>query len=135
MTPAYVVNDDRKNAGQQIPITRGETKVVTMTLFNPDGTLFVYTAVLAEILVKVFSNISQASIQKRLSLAAVTPLTCAALGGMIGFQFTLLPADTNMMAANNSSLPMLAVITDVGGNVTELNFLAVFSVDTPAVLT
>ena len=133
----YIVKDNEGNAGQNIMLTRGETKTVSVFLFNKDGSPFVFPATVTELLVKVFSNISQMSIQKTFTGALVTLFECAALGGagLFGFQFTLLPADTNQMAANAAPLPMTATITDSSGNVTELDFLAVFEVEVPAVLT
>ncbi len=133
----YIVKDDSGNVGQTLPITQGETRVVSVFLFNPDGTPLDYSATITEIFVKVYSNVSAASIHKKLSLSEVTAITKGGplASNLIGFQFALAAADTGIMAANNSGLPMIATITDSGGKILELDFIAVFNVSLPAVQT
>jgi len=133
----YIVKDDKGNYGQTIPLTKGESRLISVYLFNPDGTPFDYSATIVEILVKVFSNINQTSIQKRLTTLGVAAITKAgaSASNFIGFQFALSATDTGNMAANNSGLPMTVTVTDSSGNVLELDFISIFNVTPPVVLT
>lgn len=137
MKLAYIVKDDKGNVGQSIPLTKGESRIITVFLFDSNGVPFSYSGTITEIDLKIFSTISVASIRKKLSLSEVTAITQAGpqTSNLIGFQFSLSAANTNAMAANNSGLPMTATITDSGTNVLELDFLEIFKVTDPVVLT
>lgn len=133
----YILQDEQGNlsspGAQAIPVIQGETKNIQVLLFQKNGLPFVYKATVTEIFVKVFSQITQASIQKKLSLSSVDKIMSADLGGMIGFSFTLSSTDTPNMAVNNSGLPMSVSITDNSGNVSEIDFQGSFSVSAPLV--
>jgi hypothetical protein len=133
----YIAKDDKGNVGQQIPLTQGESRNISIFLFNSDGTPFTYSGTISELLLKIFSTINQASIQKKYSLSQVTPITESggASSNLIGFSFNLAAADTGSMAPNNSGLPMTATVTDSGGNTFELDFISLFNVTVPVVLT
>lgn len=139
MTPAgYALHDDQGNGGQKISLTQGESRTISVYLFEPDGSPVIYTATLTELLVKIYTSVSLASIQKKFSTSQVTPLYLrpGATGtntGIIGFQFQLAAADTAQIAANNPGVPMTATFTDSGGNVLEYDFLAAFSATLPVV--
>lgn len=132
----YIVKDNQGNAGQTIAITQGESRVISVFLFNNDGSPYVFSGAVSELLVKAFSAINQSSIQKKLSLSEVTLINLTGgFSGMTGFQFVLSSANTTSMAANNSGLPMIATITDNDSNVLELDFISIFNVTAPVVLT
>ena len=136
MTSAYVLKDSSGNSGQSIPLTQGESRTVTVFLQNNDGTPRVIPGTISTAVVKIFSTINAASIQKSLAASTLTLATLAGItGGTIGFQFTLSGSDTTSMAANNSGLPMIATLTDSSGNIYEFDFVSVFSVVPPVVVT
>jgi hypothetical protein len=137
MTVNYVVTDNQGNAGQTIPLTQGESRLINLFLFNSNGTPFVIPGTISTIVLKIFSTINGASIQKTLAGTTVAAITTAAgiKAGLMGFSFSLLAADTTSMAANNSGLPMTATVTDTSANITELDFISMFNVVPPAVLT
>lgn len=130
----YVAQDNFGNVGQKIPFVQGESRTITVWLRNENGTPFVYTGTLEELFLKIYANISVGSIAKKFSLEQVTPIEVSGpIAGIIGFEFSLLPADTVKMAANNSGLAMSAFFTDDAANVLELDFQALFDVGIPAV--
>lgn len=133
----YLAYDDQGNVGQSIPFIQGETRLITVLLFNPDGTPFIYPGgTPSELLLKIFSQINAPSIQKTLSGSLVTLATASgALTGVFGFQFKLAAADTALMAANNSGLPMAAIFTDSSANKLEIDFSGIFNVSVPVVQT
>lgn len=135
MTFNYVLQDNQGNVGQSIPLIQGESRTITAWLSGSNGAP-IPVASLSEIVVKVFSQINQASIVKKLSLSQVTQIQLSGISGynLAGFQFTLSAADTASMAANNSGLPMKAVVT-VGTDTLEFDFAAAFNVSTPVVTT
>ncbi len=136
MQVAYVVQDDKGNVGQSIPFTQGETRLVTLWLFLANGLPFVIPGTISTAVLKIFSGVNQASIQKTLAGATVTlTAVSGSKAGTIGFQFPLTAADTASMAANNSGLPMIATLTDSGGLVYEFDFVSLFNVGVPAVIT
>lgn len=137
MTVNYVATDNQWNSGQTIPLTQGESRTINVFFENANGSPFVIPGTISAIVLKIFSTINAASIQKTLAGATVSAITLdgAIKSGMIGLQFTLLAADTSSMAANNSGLPMTATITDSLGNITELDFISLFNVSLPVVLT
>lgn len=119
-----------------LPLTQGETKLVTMWLFKKNGLPLVLPGTISAAVAKIFSGINQASIQKTLAAMTLTLINSSApAAGVVGVQFSLLAADTLSMAANNNGLPMTLTFTDSSGNVTELDFIAVFAVELPAVQT
>jgi hypothetical protein len=121
-----------------LPLIQGESRTISVLLFNTDGSPFLYTGTLSELLVKVYASVSAASIQKKFSLSQVTPIY-QRLGttnqGIMGFQFALSAADTATIAANNAGLPMTAVFTDNAGDVFETDFITAFTVSVPVVQT
>ena len=131
MLVKYLLTDELGNAGQFISLTQGDTKTITFFPQLPNGAPLVYKATVATIVVKVYSQINQASIQKTLAATTVTQCTCTALGGVIGYQFVLEAADTASMAANNSGLPMSVTVTDSSGNVTQYDVQGGFDVGVP----
>lgn len=135
MSPKYLLKDNLGNVGKSVSIVQGESRDVTLFLFNDDGTPLVYTPTPTEILVKIYSTINQASIQYKQSLAKVVAVASTQLGGIIGLKFTLAAADSQGMAPNNSGLPMSAIFTDGSGNVLELDFQSAFNVSAPLIQT
>jgi len=137
VTVNYAVKDSQGNFGQTIPLTQGESRLINMFFLHTDGSPFVIPGTISAIVLKIFSSINAASIQKTLAATTAAPITMAGsiASGMIGVSFSLLAADTTSMAPNNSGLPMTATITDSAGNITELDFISVFNVVPPAVLT
>lgn len=128
---SYLLFDDQGNAGKTLPVNQGETKVVTVLPLLPNGAPLVIADPQTTIVAKIFSQINQSAIMKTLAASTLTPVTSDELGGVIGYQFTLLPADTLNMAGNNSGLPMSITATDSGGKVTLLEIPAAFSVSVP----
>jgi hypothetical protein len=136
MIVPYVVKDNFGNAGQTISFCQGEVRTVTMFLFSSQGIPLVIPGTISTIVLKIFSTGNNASIQKTLAATQVTAITQAGVNpGLIGFQFALAAADTLSMAANNSGLPMIATFIDSAGNVTQIDFQAVFNVEAPTVVT
>jgi hypothetical protein len=137
MQISAIIKDNEGNVGN-IPLVWGESRVINAYLINPDGTPFVYTGTPSEILVKIFSNINQTSIKKKLSLSQVSLFSVSGIQtGVIGIQFTLLASETPNMAANNSGLPMSIAFTDSENpaNVLEIDFESVFNVSQPRIQT
>lgn len=142
MIANYLIRDNLGNIASSedtstIPITQGEGRTITVYLFNTDGTPLMFTGTVSTFVAKIFSQIAQASIQKTLaaSTLAVISKAGAVTSNVIGFQFTLQPADTSSMAPNNAGLPMTATIVDTSGNTLELDFPSVFEVTVPVVTT
>ncbi len=131
MQPAYVVQDETlANGGQTIEITQGETKVVNVFMFKPDGGPLFVPGSISEITIKVFSQINQASIVKTLGDEEVTKISDETYG-CFGFKFILTAEDTLSMASNNAGLPMKAIVDLGEGGIKEFDFLAVFQVLAP----
>lgn len=126
----YIAKDDRGNVGQTLPLIRGESRTVSIYLFNPDGTPFDYSQTISTIAAKIFSAPNVAAITK-------TPTALSKAGastsGLIGIQFSLTGTDTNSMAANSVGLPMSMKITDSLGGVLEVDFATLFTVTDPVV--
>lgn len=137
MKIAYIAKDELGLAGKTISFTQGETKTISVFLFNPDGSPFTYSGTVTELALKIFSSINAASISKKLSLSTVTLINSAGafVSTLTGFQFSLNSADTTSMAVNNSGLPMVANVTDSDGNILEIDFIALFNVTGPVVTT
>lgn len=131
----YLLQDNLGNVGQVLPLIVGESRQITVYLFEDNGLPFSLSDVPTEVLVKVFSNINQASIKKKLSTSDVALISQAGAvtSNLIGLQFTLATTDTALMAPNNNGLPMSITIN--GSKVTELDIAAAFSVAVPLIQT
>jgi hypothetical protein len=137
MQPAYIVQDQEGNTGQQVTITQGESDVVKVFMFAPSGAPLFTSLVgrtVSELELKIFSTINAASILKKFSLSQVTVIKDDTLG-LFGFSFALASADSAAMAANNAGLPMSAILTLSDGTIEQFDFLAVFMILVGAVLT
>lgn len=129
----FALKDENGVGGKVISLTQGETKSVQAFMYNADGTPLFVSGTISEILVKVFSQINQAAIQKTLGMSQVTKISDSTLG-CFGFSFVLAAADTASMAANNSGLPMSATFTMSDGSIKEYEFQGAFDVSTPVLV-
>lgn len=133
MTPKYLIQDERGLSGQYISLTQGESKILKIFPQNADGSAMVLTDTITEIVAKIYTGVSSASIQKKLSTTTLTKLLSTDPAGCLGFEFTLSAADTTSIVANSSGIPILIIITTSSG-VIEMNFQEALLVDVPVVL-
>lgn len=133
MSPKYLVQDNLGHSGQYIPLSQGESRTIKIFFQNDDGTPLVFTGTISEIVAKIYTGVSSASIQKTLTAVTITKLLSTDPAGMQGIEFNLTAANTAAIVANSSGIPVLVTITDSLGAVTELNFLELLLIDVPVV--
>lgn len=145
MQAFYAAIDDKGNVAQNIlntlalalPLTQGETKMVTIHLMQANGLPYLIPGTISTAVAKIFSSINGSSISKSLAASTLTLVTTT-INSVVyttGFRFQLLAADTLSMAANNSGLPMICTLVDSTANTFEFDFQSMFNVSVPAVLT
>lgn len=133
MSPKYLMQDERGNSGQYISLTQGESKIIKIFPQNADGTPFVITDTISEIVIKIYTGVSTPSLQKKLSLSTVTKLLSTDPAGCMGFECPISATDSAGFVANSSGLPILITVTTSVG-VIELNIQEGLLVDQPVVL-
>lgn len=134
MQPKYVLqNQSTEETGQTLSITQGETLDVSLFFIAPSGIPLAIGSA-TECVVKLFSQINQASILKKLSLSQVELIQSDQLG-IFGINFSIAAADSLMMAPNNCGLPMSAIFTQTDGEITQYDLLSAFIIMVPAVQT
>ncbi len=134
MTIKYLLQDGYGNSGTYLQVTQGETIKVKVFLLKADGTPFVYTAVLSELAVAIYTSVSTSPIAKLLSEEDVITLDSTDPEGILGFEFELTPEETASIVANSSGVPILAILTDEDDKKLEINLLEALQVDAPVVI-
>ena len=123
--------DEKKNAGQQIPIHQGEIKLINVFWFDPSGAPHIEPTI-SELKVKIYNGNAGSPLEYTLGGSAVTLLQCSQLSGYIGFQFTMAAADTGALPINVGNAMSVTVINSTT-LVQEFDLAAAFVVSSPLV--
>lgn len=129
MNIKYILKDELGNVGQSIALVQGETKTISCFFLDQNGATLALTQSITELVAKIFEGVSTPSLQKKLSLSAVTLIS--GNGGTIGFSFSLSGSDTTALPVS-STVNMSAVISGSGFSY-ELDMPAALNVASPLI--